>query len=103
VRVTNFVGTFHWIAAEDNGPSVPFSRPRMSAFAYVEPHWDVEGAVIIEDLPSEDVDAPVTVRWLPGYPMPVTRPGDTVTVTAAQRPIATITVTAANDQETRRA
>lgn len=93
-----FTGTFHWISPADNGPSVPFDRPRMSAFAYVEPRWDVEGAVLVEHLPPADADGPVEARWLAGYSVPATQVGDTVVVTASQRPIATITVTSAHDR-----
>jgi hypothetical protein len=92
--VTGFTGTFAWIPVDRNGPTVPFDRPRMSAFAYVEPRWQEEGAVLIDELPAPGTTAPVEARWLPGFPVPETRRGDTVTVTASQRPIATITVTA---------
>jgi len=88
-----FVGTFHWIPAVENGPTIPFGRPKMSAFAYVEPQRDNEGALLVEGVPAQEEDAAVRARWIVGYPTPHTNVGDVVTVLAGQRPIATITVT----------
>jgi hypothetical protein len=89
---TELTGMFRWIPAEDNGPCLPFDRPRISAFAYVEGRSDVEGALLIRDLPDQGAGAQVAAQWLSGYPLPRTEPGDVVTLIASQRPIATITV-----------
>ena len=88
-----FVGTLRWIPATENGPSVPFDRPKMTAFAYVEPQRDEEGAILIRGLAQWGADCRVEVCWLPGYPIPDTNVGDVISVLASQRRIATITVT----------
>jgi hypothetical protein len=88
-------GNLHWIPADENGPNLPFELEKMSAFAYVEPRADVEGAVLIRGLAGDGSDSAVKVQWVPGYPVPETSAGDVITVLAAQRPIATITVTGA--------
>ena len=77
-------GNLHWIPADENGPNLPF-----------EPRTDVEGAVLIRGLAGDGSDSAVKVQWVPGYPVPETSAGDVITVLAAQRPIATITVTGA--------
>jgi hypothetical protein len=97
--MTRFAGTFEWIPVERNGPTSPFDRTKISAFAFVEPRWEMQGAVLIDELPAAGTHAPVEGRWLPGYPVPETRPGDTITLTASQRPIATVTVTAVDDRK----
>ncbi len=92
--MAGFAGTFAWIPVERNGPTSPFDRPKLSAFAHVEPRWEVEGAVAIDRVPAPGTTGEVDGRWLPGYPVPETRLGDTIVVNAAQRAIANITVTA---------
>src|SRR5688572_3692059 len=42
-----FIGTFQWIPATENGPTMPSARPKLSGFAYVEPRRDVEGAILL--------------------------------------------------------
>ena len=86
-------GRFQWIPASENGPTMPFGRPKMSGFAYVEPRRDVEGAILLHGLPDRDATADVEGRWLSGYPLPETRVGDTIVIVASQRPIALLTVT----------
>src|SRR3954467_12879941 len=89
-------GRFQWIPASENGPTMPFGRPKLSGFAYVEPRRDVEGAILLHGLPDGDAAAEVEGRWLPGYPVPETRVGDVIVVVASQRPIARLAVTHVN-------
>jgi hypothetical protein len=91
---TELTGAFRWIPVEENGPCVPFDRPKICAFAHVDGRPDLEGALLIRALPEPGAAAEVLARWLPEYPVPHTEPGDVVTLVAAQRPIATITITA---------
>jgi hypothetical protein len=94
----NFSGVFRWIPTDDNGPTMPFDRAKMSAFAYVEPRAVEQGAVLLDGLPEPAAEGLVEGRWIDGYPCPDTRVGDTVTVIAAQRPIATVAVTAVSHE-----
>lgn len=93
MTTTRIIGNLRWIPAAENGPNIPFQLTKMSAFAYVEPNVDVEGAVLIRGLTGDGDDSRAELSWVPGYPMPETGPGDVITVLAAQRPIATIIVT----------
>lgn len=93
----SFEGTFRWIPVAENGPTLPFGRPKMAAFAYVEPRRETEGALLIHGLPGPDEAGRVTASWTAGYAIPTALPGDVVTVVASQRPIATIDVTGACD------
>lgn len=86
-------GRFQWIPASENGPTMPFGRPKMSAFAYVEPKREVEGAILLHGLPDGDAVGEVTGTWLSGYPVPETCVGDVIVVVASQRPIGRLTVT----------
>lgn len=91
VTTDTISGEFRWVPAEDNGPTMPFERSRISAFAYVGDHMN-ETAVFVEGLPPAGETAPVSLRWVDGYPAPDVEPGDVITLTASQRSIATIRV-----------
>lgn len=84
-------GEFRWVPIEQNGPSLPFDGDRLSAFAYLDPSQ--ESAIYVEGLPGAGEAGGVEARWCDGYPAPLTKAGDVITIIASQRPIATIEVT----------
>ena len=83
-------GSFRWVPAEENGPSLPYAHERISAYAYIDP--DEESAIFVQGIPGFGETGEVVATWCEGYPSPVAKPGDIITLLASQRPIATIMV-----------
>jgi hypothetical protein len=71
---------------------MPIRREKLTAFAYVEPRREVQGALLIRDLPQSGLEGRVRASWIADYPVPPMKPGDTVAVLGGQRPIAMIHV-----------
>ena len=87
-------GTLRWIPAEENGPTMPFDQQHISAFAYVGDRRDDESAIVVRGLEEGTTESSVEAEWVDSYPQLTTSPGDVITLISAQRPIATISVTA---------
>jgi hypothetical protein len=87
-------GVLRWVPAAENGPTLPFEGDRITAFAHVGSDAGAESALVVSGLIAGASEATVQARWADGYPALATAPGDTITLSASQRPIATLVVSA---------
>lgn len=93
---TTIAGILRWIPVADNGPTMPFEHERISAFAYVGDDQRRETVLVAHGVRPGATESEVEARWVNGYPELPVRPGDLITLTASQRPIAILEVTAAD-------
>src|SRR5262245_29486388 len=85
-------GVLRWVPPGENGPTIPFDGERITAFAYVGSERGAESAIAVSGLVVGAEECAVRAEWVDGYPALAVVAGDVITLTASQRPIATLAV-----------
>ena len=85
-------GVLRWVPPGENGPTIPFDGERITAFAHVGSERSSESAIAVSGLVAGAEECLVRAKWVDGYPALAVTAGDVITLTASQRPIATLAV-----------
>lgn len=87
-------GRLRWVAPEDNGPTLPFERDRITTFVRALDDHGVEWESVlrVRGMVIGAVECAVTAEWVDTYPPLPVRTGTVISLLASQRAIAHLTV-----------